>query len=87
MGRPRKLTIMQIEEAAKYRRQGMTWKDLSLKYDVAMNTIKKSLSEYSREFAPINRVKRSELEERLTTAETEIERIKAQLKKRFNMHI
>ena len=87
MARQRKLTLIQIEQAAQDKRQGMSWKGLSLKYHVAINTIRKALSEYSREFTPINRLKRSELEERLRQAESEIHKIKAQLKKRFNLHI
>ena len=69
MARPRKLHISKIEHAAIDRRKGMTWKSLSLKYNVAINTIRKALSDYSIEFAPLNRVKRSELEERLANTE------------------
>ncbi len=87
MAAKRKLSPAQIRQAAQDRRQGITWKGLSLKYNVAINTIRKALSEYSREFTPINQLKRSELEERLRQAESEIHKIKAQLKKRFNLHI
>ena len=50
MPRGRKLTTEQIQEAACDRRNGMTWKALSKKYRVAVNTIRFTLSEYSDEF-------------------------------------
>ena len=39
MARQRKLTLIQVREAAKDRRSGTTWRDLSIKYKVAINTI------------------------------------------------
>ena len=87
MGRKPKLTISEIRQAARDRRNGMTWKALSLKYHVAINTVRKALSEYSTEFTPQSPAERSEHQNRLTAVETEIEKIKAQLKKRFNLHI
>ena len=80
MSRPRKLTIGQVEAAAIDRRSGMSWKQLSLKYKCAVNTLRTALAEYSDEFNPIRPVRRSELE-------TEIEKIKQALKKRFNLHV
>ena len=87
MGRKPKLSISEVRNAAKDRRLGMNWKDLSIKYSVAINTIRKALSEYSTEFLPQSPAERSEHQNRLTTAETEIKKIKAVLKKRFNLHI
>jgi len=87
MGRQPKLTITAVRAAARDRRQGMTWQALSIKYNVAVNTIRKALSEYSTEFQPQSQAQRSEQQNRLTRAETEIEQIKAALKKRFNLHI
>ena len=87
MSRKPKLSISEVRNAAKERRNGMSWKDLSIKYNVAINTIRKALSKYSTEFRPQSPAERSEHQNRLTTAETEIERIKAVLKKRFNLHI
>ena len=87
MGRKPKLSISEVRKAALDRRNGMTWKELSIKYNIAINTIRKALSEYSTEFQPQSQAQRSEHQKRLTTAETEIEKIKAALKKRFNLHI
>ena len=78
---------MYNKQAASYKRKGMTWKDLSIKYECSINTLRNSLSDYSTEFTPINRLTRSELEERLLKAEETITKITAHLKKRFNIHI
>lgn len=66
MARPRKLRIAQVESAAIDKRQGHTWKSLSVKYEVSINTIRKALADYRHEFTPLTRIKRSELERRLT---------------------
>ena len=87
MARKRKLSTAQVQQAAQDKRSGETWKGLSIKYGVAVNTLRKALSEYSREFTPITTLKRSELEARLHHTESDIEKIKAHLKKRFNLHI
>jgi len=87
MARPRKLQLKEVQAAAMDRRKGATWKTLAEKYKVSINTVRKALGEYSTEFTPINLFKRSELEERVIQTESEIEKIKQQLKKRFNLHI
>lgn len=87
MARKRKLSTAQVQQAAQDKRSGETWKALSIKYGVAINTLRKALSEYSTEFTPITTLKRSELEARLRQSESEIQRIKTALKKRFNLHI
>ena len=53
MARPRKLTTEQIKQAAVDRRNGMFWRELSNKYDCAVNTIRFALSDYSDEFNPM----------------------------------
>lgn len=87
MARKRKLTEAQVQAAAQDRRNGTTWKGLSMKYKCSINTVRKALSEYSGEFTPLPPLKRSVLEERVTKAETEIARITSILKKRFNIHL
>ncbi|MXV78464.1 hypothetical protein F4X73_15035 [Candidatus Poribacteria bacterium] len=71
MPRGRKLTTEQIQQAAADRRNGMTWKALSIKYKVAVNTIRYSLAEYSDEFAPTVTMLRPQLENQLNTARSE----------------
>ena len=63
MGRPRKLTIKAVQQASVDRRNGMTWKALSLKYECAINTIRYSLAEYSDEFAPTVSMLRPQVEQ------------------------
>lgn len=87
MARPRKLTPLQLEKAARDKRKGMTWKALSIKYKCAINTLRSSLSEYSNEFIPFDTIKKSELEKRLIATERTLNNIKRKLKKRFNLHI
>ena len=85
MSRPRKLSPEQVEQVAVDRRNGMSWKKLSVKYHCAINTLRNSLSEYSEEFAPIAHTQRSQLIARLTAAEFEIQSIKMKLKEHLNV--
>lgn len=85
MPRGRKLTTQQIQEAACDRRTGMTWKALSRKYKVAVNTIRFTLSEYSDEFKPIDPPKRSDLERQLHALQSDFANMKAALQKHFDL--
>jgi len=87
MPRGRKLSIHQIERAAVDRRNGMSWRQLSKKYKVVINTMRATLAEYSDEFLPQSRPTRVSLETQVSDAHTEIEKIKKALKKRFNLHV
>ena len=87
MSRPRKLTLSQVRRAAADRRSGMTWYNLSRKYKCAINTLRNSLSKYSDEFVPASPELRSCLENRLKATEADLSKIKAVLKKRFNLHV
>jgi hypothetical protein len=87
MARPRKLTPEQVEKAAHDRRNGMSWHKLRAKYDCAINTIRNALAEYSDEFAPITPKHRSQLETQVTTAHSEIEKIKKVLREQLNLHV
>lgn len=87
MPRPRKLTTEQIKQAAADRRSGMTWRELREKYACAVNTLRDSLAKYSDEFIPTPPPQRSELKNDITAAQSEIEKIKVALRKRFNLHI
>lgn len=87
MGRQRKLSLEQVEQAAVDRRAGMSWKRLSEKYKCAVNTVRFALSEYSDEFNPIRPIARSELEAQLAHTQSEVEKIKKSLRKRFNLHV
>lgn len=87
MGRHRKLTPQEVQQAAVDRRAGMSWRELSEKYKCAINTIRFALSDYSDEFNPMPMIERSSLANKLTTAESEIEKIKTALRKRFNLHV
>jgi hypothetical protein len=87
MGRPRKLTDAEVKQAAVDRRNGTTWKALSLKYNCAINTIRYSLAEYSDEFAPTVSMLRPQLERQLNAMQSDMENIKKALKNRFNLHV
>lgn len=87
MGRQRKLSPEQVQQAAIDRRKGMSWKNLSLKYKCAVNTVRFALSEYSDEFNPLRPIARSELEVQLAQTQSEVEKIKKSLRKRFNLHV
>ena len=87
MGRKRKLTTQQVQQAAVDRRKGMSWRALSSKYDCAINTVRFALAEYSDEFNPLPPIERSTLDNQLKTVQSEFEKLKAALKKRFNLHI
>ena len=56
MGRPRKLTPKEVEQAAIDRRTGMSWSQLRDKYKCAVNTLRAALADYSDEFNPIRSV-------------------------------
>ena len=85
-GRPRKLTAEQVEQAAVDRRNGMSWQKLREKYQCAINTLRTALAEYSDEFAPVI-PQCPQLKAEVTTAHSEIEKIKKALRKRFNLHV
>jgi transposase len=85
-GRPRKLTPEQVEAAAVDRRNGMSWQKLRDKYNCAINTIRTALAEYSDEFAPVM-PKCPQLEAQVTTAHSEIEKIKKVLREQLNLHV
>ena len=87
MGRGRKLSIEQVQQAAVDRRNGMSWRALSRKYECALNTVRTALSEYSDEFKPIPLIERPSLENQIEEAQANIEKITKALKKRFNLHI
>lgn len=87
MPRGRKLSPQQIESAAVDRRNGLSWRMLSEKYKVAINTIRYSLAEYSDEFAPTVTMLRPKLENQLNTAQADIEKIKEVLLKRFGISL
>ena len=87
MPRPRRLSIEQVQQAAADRRAGMTWHQLRTKYNCAINTLRNALAEYSDEFLPIKPGQRSELENEIKRAHSEIDKIKTALKKRFNLHV
>lgn len=87
MSRPRKFTAEQLQSVADDRRNGMSWHKLSAKYQCAVNTVRQALSEYSDEFNPIRPTQRSELEAQLAHTQSEVDKIKKHLKKRFNLHI
>lgn len=87
MPRGRKLKPEQIQQAAVDRRNGMSWRGLSEKYKVAINTIRYSLAEYSDEFAPTVTMLRPQLENQLNTAQSDIEKIKEVLRTRFGISV
>lgn len=87
MPRGRKLTTQQIQEAAQDRRNGMTWRELSRKYNCAVNTIRFSLLDYSDEFHPKDPPQRCELVNQIQQLQSEWDSLKRVLKKRFNLHI
>lgn len=87
MPRGRKLTTEQVQQAAVDRRNGMSWRELSEKYECAVNTIRFALSDYSDEFNPLPPIQRSSLENQFHAMQSEFEKLKAALKKRFNLHI
>lgn len=76
MGRPRKLTTQAVQQAAVDRRNGMTWKALSLKYECAINTIRYSLAQYSDEFAPTVSMLRPQVEQQLNALQSDMDNIK-----------
>ena len=78
MGRPRKLTTKAVQQAAVDRRNGMTWKALSLKYECAINTIRYSLAEYSDEFAPTVSMLRPQVEQQLNALQSDMDNIKTE---------
>lgn len=87
MGRPRKMTRTEVEEAAVDRRKGMTWNALSVKYNCAINTLRDSLSRYSDEFNPSTPAQKAEIARRLEGIEAKLDKIEKALRKRFNIHI
>lgn len=87
MPRGRKLTTEQVQQAAVDRRNGMSWRELSIKYDCAVNTIRFALSDYSDEFNPLPPIARSSLESQLQSVQSDFAKLKKILKKRFNVHI
>lgn len=87
LGRPNKLSIIEVEHAALDRRNGMSWKGLSQKYKCATNTLRTALSEYSDEFKIIPPVDVLSLVRELEETQNELNKIKAALKKRFNLHV
>lgn len=87
MGRPRKLNLEQIQHAALDRQNGMSWQKLSKKYKCAVNTIRTALAAYSEEFVPIPSAQKASLKNQLSNAQSDIEKIKTALKKRFNLHV
>ena len=87
MGRARKLSSEQVQAAAVDRRNGMSWKQLSEQNNCAINTIRFSLAAYSDEFNPMSPPKRSDLERQLKTVQSNMDKIKSALKKRFNLHV
>ena len=94
MPKGRKLSDKQVEQVAIDRRNGYSWKKLSLKYKCAVNTLRSALADYSDEFNPIRSVRRSELEKELkqtkcdlTKAQSEIDKIKDALRLRFGLHL
>lgn len=86
MARPRKLSPEQVEQVAIDRRKGMSWQKLREKYQCAINTLRKSLAEYSDEFAPIEHPRRNQLAARMSEAENEIRNIKATLETHLNIN-
>ena len=94
MARKPKLSQAEIRAAAADRRNGMTWENLSIKYQCAINTLRRSLSKHSTEFTPLPPTTRVDIlqelkstKERLTATEKELTAIKRVLKKRFNIHL
>ena len=87
MGRPRKLSPEEVQQAAVDRRNKMSWRELSRKYKCAVNTLRTALSEYSDEFLPIPQIQRSSLEIQLNAAQSEISKIKHVLKTKLNLHV
>ena len=87
MPRRRKLTTEQVQQAAVDRRNGMSWRELSEKYECAVNTVRFALSDYSDEFNPMPPIERSSLEKQLTEAQDTINKIIKALQTRFNLHI
>ena len=87
MPRRRKLTTEQVQQAAVDRRNGMSWRELSEKYECAVNTVRFALSDYSDEFNPMPPIERSSLENQLTEAQDTINKIIKALQTRFNLHI
>ena len=86
-GRPRKLSVEQVQHAALDRQQGMSWRELSKKYVCSINTLRTALLEYSDEFTPIPLIERSSLETQLKEVQVRLDRITTALKKRFNLHV
>ena len=87
LGRPNKLSISEVEHAALDRRNGMSWKALSIKYKCAKNTVRTALLDYSDEFKIIQPVDVLSLVRQLEETQNELNKIKAALKKRFNLHV
>jgi len=87
MGRGRKLTPEVVQQVAVDRRNGMSWRELSKKYDCAVNTVRTALFEYSDEFSPIPLIDRPSLESQLQETQATLEKLTKALKKRFNLHI
>lgn len=87
LGRPKKLSINEVEHAALDRRKGMSWKALSIKYKCATNTLRTALLEYSDEFKIVKPVDVLSLVRELKETQNELNKIKAALKKRFNLHV
>ncbi|MDE0555820.1 MAG: hypothetical protein OXI24_16505 [Candidatus Poribacteria bacterium] len=87
MARPRKLSPEQVQQAAVDRRNGMTWDELRVKYECAINTVRSALAEYSDEFNPIAAPKRIKLERQLQDTQSKVDKIEKLLRKRFNLHI
>lgn len=87
LGRPNKLSISEVEHAALDRRNGMSWKALSQKYKCATNTLRTALAAYSDEFKTIPPIDVVSLVRELKETQNELNRIKAALKKRFNLHV
>ncbi len=87
MSRGRKLTTEVLQQAAVDRRKGLSWKKLSEKYKCAVNTMRFSLAEYCDEFLPNTQPRRTDTQTQLDTVQSEIDKIKKALRKRFNLHV
>ena len=87
LGRPNKLSIREVEHAALDRRNGMSWKGLSQKYQCATNTLRTALAAYSDEFKIPPPVDVLSLVRELKETQNELNKIKKVLKKRFNLHV
>lgn len=87
LGRPHKLSVLEVEHAALDRRNGMSWKALGQKYKCSKNTVRTALLEYSDEFKSIKPVDVLSLVNELKETQNELNKIKSALKKRFNLHV